>query len=100
MARNTVFEDWMYILMQLIHLGQIEIAYDDHNRLRVGEEGEKGTLQRKKCRWPCRSPKPKHPNAHPSEWRKPKPQVLRDELFQVLSGLRRQLASSAECRLI
>ena len=92
LGKEYSFEDWMYILMQLIHLGQIEIAYDDHNRLRVGEEGKKVLFDGKKVPLAMPKPKTKASERAPKRVEKTKTQVLRDELFQVLSGLRRQLA--------
>jgi ATP-dependent DNA helicase RecQ len=87
-------DDWLYLLSQMLHLGLIEMAYDQHNVLRVTTEGKKVLFEDKKV--PLALPQPKtKPLADkklPELKVKQKADVLRDELFDRLVLLRRQVA--------
>jgi ATP-dependent DNA helicase RecQ len=87
-GKDLRFEDWRNYLHQLINIGVIEIAYDQHYALRRGilasqvlYEGRKIELVR-----PDDAPKPVVEKA------KPKIEVNRNELFEELRVLRKQLA--------
>ncbi|QKZ12347.1 DNA helicase RecQ [Spirosoma sp. KUDC1026] len=87
-GKDLRFEDWRNYLHQLINIGVIEIAYDQHYALRRGilasqvlYEGRKIELVR-----PDDAPKPVVEKA------KPKTEVNRNELFEELRILRKQLA--------
>jgi len=86
------YDDWLFLLSQMLHVGLIEIAYDDHNCLRVTEEGKKILFEGKKVALasPLPKAKPGVPTQHVVE--KSKPQIMREELLQRLTSLRRDLA--------
>lgn len=87
-------DEWLFLLSQMLHVGLIEIAYDDHNCLRVTEEGKKILFEGKKV--PLAMPQPKakpgEKNMAPRVAEKSKTQVLREELLARLTVLRRQVA--------
>lgn len=91
-GKEYTYQDWMFILLQLIHTGLIEIAYDDHNRLRVSDEGRKVLFEAKRV--PLAMPQVKTtPGARtPKHVEKTKSQILRDDLFEKLAALRKQVA--------
>ena len=91
-GKEYSFDDWMFFILQMIHMGVIEIAYDDFNRLRVTEEGKKVLFEGKKVLLAMPQPKIKHEKAAPRLAEKPKGQVLRDELFEKLAALRKQVS--------
>ncbi|WP_293685740.1 HRDC domain-containing protein, partial [Spirosoma sp. 48-14] len=87
-GRDIRFEDWRNYLHQLINIGVIEIAYDQHYALRRGiladqvlYSGRKIDLVR-----PDDAPKPV------AEKPRTKTESQRDELFERLRVLRKQLA--------
>ena len=87
------YDDWLYLISQMLHIGLIEIAYDDHNCLRVTEEGKKILFEGKKVSLAMPQPKLKPgEKAGPRVAEKSKPQLMRDELLQRLTVLRRELA--------
>jgi ATP-dependent DNA helicase RecQ len=98
-GKEYTYEDWLYLLSQMLHTGLVEIAYDDHSRLRVTEEGKKVLYEGKKV--PLALPQPKVKPAKPGEKaaerllrspEKSKSQLLREELFDRLVALRRSIA--------
>lgn len=87
-GRDIRFEDWRSYLHQLINIGVIEIAYDQHYALRRGiladqvlYSGRKIDLVR-----PDDAPKPV------VEKTRTKTETNRDELFERLRALRKELA--------
>jgi ATP-dependent DNA helicase RecQ len=86
------FDDWMYFLLQMIHVGLIEIAYDDHHRLRVTEQGKKVLFEGRKVPLAMPQAKTKPEERVPRFAEKSKTQVLRDELFEKLAALRKLVA--------
>ena len=87
-GRDLRFEDWRSYLHQLINVGVIEIAYDNHYALRRGiladqvlYGGRKIDLVR-----PDDAPKPVVEKA------KTKPEAQRDDLFERLRVLRKTIA--------
>jgi len=91
-GKEYSYNDWMYFLLQMIHVGLIEIAYDDHSRLRVGEEGKKVLFEGKKVPLAMPQAKEKPGEKSPHFVGKSKTQTLRDELFEKLAALRKQVA--------
>jgi ATP-dependent DNA helicase RecQ len=91
-GRDYAFEDWMFFLLQMIHTGLIDIAYDDHSRLRVTEEGKKVLFEGKKVPLAMPQPKDKPTERQPKMVAKTKNQALRDELFDQLVAMRKQVA--------
>jgi ATP-dependent DNA helicase RecQ len=88
------YDAWLFLLSQMLHVGLIEIAYDDHNCLRVTAEGKKILLEGKKISlaMPQLKPKPGEKATMPRVVEKSKTQILREELQQRLIALRRDLA--------
>ncbi|MBD2700605.1 DNA helicase RecQ [Spirosoma sp. BT702] len=87
-GRDIRFEDWRNYLHQLINIGVIEVAYDNHYALRRGiladqvlYGGRKIDLVR-----PDDAPKPV------VEKTRTKTETQRDELFEQLRALRKQVA--------
>jgi ATP-dependent DNA helicase RecQ len=78
--------------MQMIHVGLIEIAYDDFSKLRVTDEGKKVLFEGKKVSLVMPQPKEKAKEKAPRSVDKSKTQVLRDELFDRLVAMRKQVA--------
>lgn len=96
-GREYSFDDWLFLIMQMLHNGLIEIAYDDNHRLRVTATGNSILFDQKKVNLaipPVVQPKQSAPKAVEL---KPvtKTQQLRDELFERLRLLRRELAQRA-----
>lgn len=88
------YDDWLFLLSQMLHVGLIEIAYDDHNCLRVTEEGKKILFENKQVSLAMPQPKLKagEKTALPRVVEKSKTQIMREELLQRLNVLRRDLA--------
>jgi ATP-dependent DNA helicase RecQ len=96
-GKEYTYDDWLYLLSQMLHTGLIEIAYDAQNQLRVTEEGKKVLFEGKKV--PLALPQPKIKPSKPGEkeraarvQEKSKSQLLKEELFDRLVALRRSLA--------
>ncbi len=104
-GREYSFEDWLYLISQMLHLGLLEIAYDDHNCLRVTPQGKAILFDGKKTTLALPISKPskeevaiekskakgKEKTARTEE-RETGKHSLRDELFNLLVTLRRSLA--------
>lgn len=86
------YDDWLFLLSQMLHIGLIEIAYDDHNCLRVTEAGKKVLFEGKNVSLAMPQPKLGEKTAQPRVVEKSKTQVLREELLARLTALRRELA--------
>lgn len=88
------YDDWLYLLSQMLHIGLVEIAYDDHNCLRVTEEGRKILFEEKKVSLAMPKPKPKPGEKmfEPKVVEKSKTQLQKEELLARLQQLRRTMA--------
>jgi ATP-dependent DNA helicase RecQ len=88
------YDDWLFLLSQMLHVGLIEIAYDEHNCLRVTDEGKKILFEGKKVSLAMPQPKakPGEKTVLPRVLEKSKTQLLREALFELLHSLRRDLA--------
>ena len=91
-GKEYTYEDWLFLISQMLHVGLVEIAYDDHSHLKVTEEGRKTLYEGKKIKLALPQPKAKAEERHPRMQEKPKTQVLKDELFERLTMLRRTVA--------
>ena len=58
-GKEHSYDDWLALLSQMLHVGLLEIAYDDHNCLRVTDEGRKVLFDGKKVALVMPQPKPK-----------------------------------------
>lgn len=91
-GKEYSFDDWMFFLLQMIHIGLIEIAYDDRHRLRVTDEGRKVLFEAKKVLLAMPQAKIKPEERLPRLVEKSKAQLLREDLFEQLVALRKQVA--------
>jgi ATP-dependent DNA helicase RecQ len=93
-GKEHSYDDWLYLLSQMLHVGLLEIAYDDHHCLRVTDEGRKILFDGKKIALaqPQPKPKPGEKASEPKFAEKSKTQTLRDELLERLRVLRRDVA--------
>jgi ATP-dependent DNA helicase RecQ len=100
-GREYSFDDWLYFITQMLHLGVIEIAYDDNHRLRVTTFGNDLLFNNKKLQlaMPVTQEKKEAVKKEKEIVEKIKPatktQGLRDELFERLRVLRRDIAVQA-----
>ncbi len=92
------YDEWLFILSQLLHHGFVEIAYDDHNFLKVTNAGRAVLFEGKKTALalPQSKEQKEAEKSRKTEEVKAKPLglVLREELFELLKGVRRQIAQS------
>ncbi len=98
-GKEYSFDDWLYLLMQMLHLGLVEIAYDDNHRLRVTNYGNDVLFNGKKAQLAIPVTPEKKEAAKKEALAQIKPaskaQTLRDELFERLKTLRRNIALQA-----
>jgi len=99
-GKEYSYDDWLYLLSQMLHLGLVEIAYDQHNVLRVTPAGRAVLFEGKKVSLALPVPKQTAEEKKAATKEKlppalrPKPQreVFREELFERLRQLRRTVA--------
>ncbi|QJW91343.1 DNA helicase RecQ [Spirosoma taeanense] len=87
-GRDLRFEDWRNYLHQLINIGVIEIAYDQHYALRRGILADQVLYGGRKIELVRPDDAPKSIVEKP----KTKAETSRDDLFEQLRSLRKQLA--------
>lgn len=100
---DATMNEWQDYLMQFLQLGLIEIAYDDHNHLRVTDQGRAVLFEGRPVQLavmkPAEAPQP-HAGSTRAEPKLPlrgMPAATREEdeqLFQQLRALRRELAAA------
>lgn len=94
-GRDASQRDWQFFMMQLINLGFLEVAYHQNNVLKLTELSKSILFEKKKVQLvqpnvaESRVLKEK---AKAKERVKPKRERVRDELFELLRVLRRDLA--------
>jgi len=101
-GKEYSYDEWLFLLSQMLHLGFMEIAYDDFSRLKVTDAGRSVLFEGKTVKLalpqekekPAKEAKEKKRGAQKSPvFRDKAPaQSLRDELFQRLVALRRVVA--------
>ena len=91
-GKEYSFDDWIFLLSQMLHLGLLEIAYDDFSRLRITESGRKVLFENKKVTLALPQPKPKPEEKQVRFLEKTRAQTLKEELFDLLVALRRSIA--------
>ena len=92
-GKEHSFDDWLYLLSQMLHTGLVEIAYDDGSHLKVTNGGRAVLFEEKKVKLVMPQPKEKKPKERlPVLRAKPQGEVQREELFDRLVALRRQVA--------
>ncbi len=85
--------DWQLLLLQMLNSGLIEIAYDYHNVLRITEAGKAVLFDNKKMQLvKMTSVKERQQKAKTKVKVQSKRERVRDELFEVLRQLRKDLA--------
>lgn len=93
-GREYSFEEWQFLLSQMLHHGLIEIAYDENNCLKTTEAGRAVVYSQQPVRLAL-PPKPEEKAAEraaAAAQRGPsRTQLLRNELFERLVALRRQI---------
>lgn len=100
---DASMNEWQDYLMQFLQLGLIEIAYDDHNHLRVTEQGRRVLFEGQRVQLAVMRP-PEVPPPHVATKRAEPTLPLRglpaatsaedEQLFQQLRALRRELATA------
>lgn len=91
-GKEYSYDEWLYLISQMMHIGLVEIAYDDRHCLRVTEEGKKILFAGKKVALAQPQAKIKEKTIEPRVAEKSKTQVLREELHERLHRLRRDMA--------
>ena len=92
-GKEHSFDAWLYLLSQMLHTGLVEIAYDDGSCLKVTAGGRAVLFEEKKVKLVM--PQPKEVLAKerlPVLKARPQGEVQREELFDRLVVLRRQVA--------
>ena len=92
-GRDLPLRDWQYYLMQMINLGLLEIAYDERNAIKLTPLSKSvlfdgGKIQLVKMQVAANRAKQEKARAKV----KTKRERVRDELFEVLRQLRRELS--------
>ena len=90
-GKNISNFEWQRFLLQMLHQGLIEIAYDDHNNLKITEPGRAVLFDDKKVEFV------KHVSAEvfkskKEEMHKSK-KVPANDLFEILRALRKEIAN-------
>lgn len=83
--------EWMQYIAQLVNQGYLNIAYDEHNALKVTAKGKRVLFEGEKVQLIRAQFKSKQQEAVPIR-KKTKKELLTDELFTVLQQLRKRLA--------
>ncbi len=91
---NLSNSEWQQFILQMINMGFIEVAYDDFNILKLTPESKEVLYNGKKVDLVRLSAIKKKDEAKKSvrTKKKRKHEIVRDELFEVLRQLRRNLA--------
>jgi ATP-dependent DNA helicase RecQ len=85
--------DWQQLIYQLINLGYIEIAYDQNNTLRLTDSSENVLFGKQKVQLvKITDINKRHEEQRTQLKKKTKRQRVRDELFEKLRQLRKELA--------
>lgn len=92
-GRDASIRDWQFFMMQLINLGFLEVAYEDRNVLRLTPLSQKVLFEKKKVELvQPQVAETRTQKAKAQAKAKPKRERVRDELFEILRVLRRELA--------
>lgn len=92
-GRDASYRDWQFFMMQLINLGFLEVAYDAKNVLRLTSLSQEVLFNKKKVELVRpQVAETRKELAKKKAKAKPKRERVRDELFEILRVLRRELA--------
>ena len=87
------YGDWQRLLRQMLHIGLIEIAYDQHHRVKVTEAGKAVLFNNRKIQLIKIADIRERQKAQKEVVKqKTQRERVRDELFEVLRQLRKKLA--------
>jgi len=94
-GKDISYQDWQHYLLQMLHHGFIEIAYDQKHVLKTTQAGEEVLFNNRKVKLvkPLRPTDASTPYLRP-EPKKSKKQDFQEELFEALKALRKQIADS------
>jgi ATP-dependent DNA helicase RecQ len=84
--------DWQAFLQQLLNIGLMEVAYDNHNLLRLTEGAEEVLFKGRKVELVKMTAIMEHRAKKKEKPKKTKNERTRDELFERLRQLRKQMA--------
>ncbi|MBI9032982.1 MAG: DNA helicase RecQ [Bacteroidales bacterium] len=90
-GKDISFQAWQQYLLQMLHLGLIEIAYDDHQNLKLTQASHDVLFDGKKIQLVklLEYEQQKEIKAAP---KKTKSQIVNDDLFELLRKLRLQIS--------
>ncbi len=88
------YADWQHYLLQMLHHGFIEIAYDRHHILKVTQAGGEVLFENRKVQFVQPTERGDKPVYLKPERKKTKKQLLEDGLFETLRELRKMIADS------
>jgi len=93
-GKEHSFDEWLYLLSQMLHTGLVEIAYDDGSVLKVTNNGRAVLFEEKKVKlvMPPQLKAQKTKEKLPVLKARPQGEMQREELFDRLVALRRQVA--------
>ena len=91
-GKEVAFKDWQNYLLQLLHQGLFDIAYDDHNKLKLTELAHKVLFQNKKINL-VQVKKKEREKIEPLAKRVRKEKPIKSNLFDKLRAVRTELAT-------
>ncbi len=95
-GKDTPVEHWQHYVLQMINLGLLDIAYDDHNSLKITEAGRDVILEDKKVQLvTIKSIEERMVEEISASKTKSKRKEAEEELFDKLRELRKSIAQAA-----
>ncbi len=92
---NLSYFDWQQFMLQMLNLGLFDIAYDDHFNLKLNDTSKEVLFNNKKVALIKPSTiKEKMETRTKKAKPKTKRQMVKDELFEILRQLRKEIAQS------
>ncbi len=92
-GRDIPFSEWQNYMLQLLNMGYIEIAHDQKNQVKLTPASERVLFENEKVELvKIATVKERLETEKKRAKAKPKPQRVRDELFETLRQLRKRLA--------
>ncbi|MCK5825209.1 MAG: DNA helicase RecQ [Ichthyobacteriaceae bacterium] len=92
---DVAYNDWQSFIMQMLHQGLFDIAYDDHNRLKLTESAKKVLFEKKAINLVKQAPKEKEPIEPRGRAKKPlkREKPIKNTLYEELRTVRTKLAT-------
>jgi ATP-dependent DNA helicase RecQ len=87
-GREYAFQDWLFLIAQMLHRGLMDLAYDDHNHLKVTTAGRAVLSGEKRIQLAL----PNKVAARAVRVQPKQSELEKDGLFRMLSNLRRELS--------